>query len=255
MCNIAGYVGTKTAAPILIEMMRKQEGFNAGYYTGLATIYDGKILMDKVIGDVDVLLEKTGCADFPGTVGFIHSRSKSGGSVEWGHPFMGTGEKITYIANGTSGVFKKPFENAHKQAYTALLEKGYIIRSREENAVGRYTVMPDGACVHGSDLVCQQIACHVDEGDDSMTAIEKTMTALTGEVIGLVLNREEPDRIAFGRVNFPMFAGFAEHGTYLSSTPHAFPEDVRSIRSLNVMSSGEVYADRLIEKPFSRSAV
>lgn len=253
MCNIAGYVGSRPAAPILIEMMKKQEGFNAGYYTGLATIHEGKLLMDKVIGDVEVLLEKTDCANFPGTTGFIHSRSQSGGSVEWGHPFMGTGEKIAYIANGTAGVFKKPFEEAHKQAYTALREKGYIMRSREENAVGRYTVMPDGACVHGSDLVCQQIACYVDEGDDSMTAIEKTMTALTGEVIGLVLNREEPDRIAFGRVNFPMFAGFADHGTYLSSTPHAFPEDVRSIKSLNVMSSGEVYADRLIEKPFSKA--
>ncbi len=253
MCNIAGYVGSRPAAPILIEMMKKQEGFNAGYYTGLATIHEGKLLMDKVIGDVEVLLKETDCANFPGTTGFIHSRSKSGGSVEWGHPFMGTGEKIAYIANGTAGVFKKPFEEAHKQAYTALREKGYIMRSREENAVGRYTVMPDGACVHGSDLVCQQIACYVDEGDDSMTAIGKTMTALTGEVIGLVLNREEPDRIAFGRVNFPMFAGFADHGTYLSSTPHAFPEDVRSVKSLNVMSSGEVYADRLIEKPFSKA--
>ena len=26
MCNIAGYVGTKQAAPILLEMMKKEEG-------------------------------------------------------------------------------------------------------------------------------------------------------------------------------------------------------------------------------------
>jgi len=253
MCNIAGYVGSKQAAPILIEMMKKQEGFNAGYYTGLATIHDGKIHMDKVIGDVDILLEQTDCAGFPGTTGFIHSRSKSGGSVEWGHPFMGTGERIAYIANGTSGVFKEASAEALRQTYTDLLSKGYVMRSREEAPVGSYTVMPDGAGVHGSDLVCQSIACYVDEGDSSVSAIEKTLTKLTGEVIGLVLNREEPDRISYGRINFPMFVGFADHGAYLSSTPHAFPEDVRSYKALNVISCGEVYADRLVEKPFAKS--
>ena len=248
MCNIAGYVGTKRAAPILIEMMRRQEGFNAGYYTGLATINDGKILMDKVIGDVEVLCRDTPCESFQGNIGFIHSRSKSGGSVEWGHPFMGTGDKISYIANGTAGLFKNAYAEAHREAYTELLRDGYVMRSREEHPVGAYTVMPDGAGVHVSDLVCQQIAKHVDDGMDTMDAIEKTYTSLTGEVVGLVLNREVPDAIFFGRINFPMFVGFANHGAYLSSTPQAFPEDVKSVKVLNVMSCGAVYKNHLVER-------
>lgn len=253
MCNIAGYVGTKAAVPILIEMMRRQEGFNAGFYTGLATIHEGKLLLDKVIGNLDILLKETGCADFPGNVGFIHSRSRSGGSVEWGHPFMGAGEKIAYIANGTSGVFKKKFAQAYGQAYMSLLDRGYGMRSREEKLVGKYTAMPDGAGVHVSDIVCQQIAFYVDEGCSTTDAIDKTMTALTAEVVGLVLNREESDRISFGRVNFPMFVGFSSHGAYLSSTPHAFPNDVYSVKSLNIMSCGEVYCDRVVERPFLRN--
>ena len=40
MCNIAGYIGKKNAAPILFEMMKKQEGFGGGYYTGITT-HDG----------------------------------------------------------------------------------------------------------------------------------------------------------------------------------------------------------------------
>lgn len=252
MCNIAGYVGTKQAAPILVEMMRRQEGFNAGYYTGLATIHEGKILMDKVIGDLSVLLENTGCADFPGTTGFIHSRSRSGGGVEWGHPFVDKDGKIAYIANGTSGVFRKAFAEAHRKAYMELLRDGYVMRSREESPVGAYTVMPDGAGVHGSDIICQQITRFVNDGYCAMDALEKTLTMLTGEVVGLVLNRDEPDRISFGRINFPMFAGFADHGTYLSSTPQAFPEDVTSVKVLNVMSCGQVFADRLVEKPIAK---
>ena len=57
MCVIAGYTGKHRAAPILIEMMSKQEGFNAGYYTGLATVHGGKLHMDKVIGDLQILLD------------------------------------------------------------------------------------------------------------------------------------------------------------------------------------------------------
>lgn len=252
MCNIAGYVGTKNAAPILIEMMKKQEGFNAGYYTGMTTVHNGKLHMDKVIGDLEVLLRDTDVAGFPGTVGFIHSRSQSGGSVEWGHPFMGTGEKISYIANGTAGLFKKAFAKAHQDAYTELRTLGYEMRSREESPVGAYTVMPDGAGVHVSDLVCQQIAKYVDDGQDTQDAIENTLTRLTGEVVGLVLNRDEPDCITWARTNFPMFVGIADHGVYMSSTPHAFPEDVRSYKLLNEMSCGKVYKDRFVEKPFAK---
>ena len=43
MCIITGYVGTKQAAPILIDMVRKAEGLDGGHYTGMATIHDGVI--------------------------------------------------------------------------------------------------------------------------------------------------------------------------------------------------------------------
>ena len=39
MCNIAGYIGTKQAAPIIIEMLRKQEPWDSGFYTGIGYYY------------------------------------------------------------------------------------------------------------------------------------------------------------------------------------------------------------------------
>ena len=88
MCNIAGYIGKRQAAPILIEMMKREEGFAAGYYTGM-TVHDGsRLVSDKVIGGLDRFLAETDCAAFVGTCGFIHSRSKSGGGREWGQPFL-----------------------------------------------------------------------------------------------------------------------------------------------------------------------
>jgi hypothetical protein len=50
MCNIAGYVGIRPAAPILIEMIRRQEGLAGGYYTGRHVVN----AVRKVINDQTV---------------------------------------------------------------------------------------------------------------------------------------------------------------------------------------------------------
>ena len=62
MCNIAGYVGTRDAAPILIEMMLREEGWAGGYQTGIATIHEGKIYYAKITGDTKRLLDYTDAA-------------------------------------------------------------------------------------------------------------------------------------------------------------------------------------------------
>ena len=59
MCNIAAYVGTKQAAPIIIEMLRRQEGWDSGYYTGIATIHEGKLYMEKDACNLETLLQQT----------------------------------------------------------------------------------------------------------------------------------------------------------------------------------------------------
>ena len=87
MCTIAGYVGNRCAAPILIEMLKKEEGVDSGFYTGIATIHEGKIHYRKLVGDVKQLLEKTDAASLPGTIGFIHSRTPGNPWDFWAHPF------------------------------------------------------------------------------------------------------------------------------------------------------------------------
>ena len=102
MCNIAGYIGKKQAAPILIDMMRREEGYAGGYYTGI-TVHDGEGLhTEKCVGPLDTLLAETAAASLVGTVGFIHSRSKSGGDREWGQPFLSGDGRSSLIANGAA---------------------------------------------------------------------------------------------------------------------------------------------------------
>ena len=109
MCNIAGYVGTRPAAPILLEMMRRQEGLCGGYYSGIATIHEGKMYYAKLTGDIPRLEALTNAARLPGTVGIIHSRSNSGGGDNWSHPFVTVKNgqvRQAYVANGAAGFFE-----------------------------------------------------------------------------------------------------------------------------------------------------
>ena len=73
MCNIGGYIGSEAAAPILLDMMEKQEGLAGGYYSGIATIADGRLHFAKVVGDFAKLRRETDAERLPGTIGIAHS--------------------------------------------------------------------------------------------------------------------------------------------------------------------------------------
>ena len=55
MCNIAGYAGHRQAAPILLEILRRQEPFDGNMSTGIATIHEGRLYYAKLTGDMERL--------------------------------------------------------------------------------------------------------------------------------------------------------------------------------------------------------
>jgi len=252
MCNIAGYVGSQPAAPILIEMMRREEGWAGGYYTGLATIHEGKIHYAKCVGDLDKLLDSTDAAELPGCIGIIHSRSKSGGDAKWAHPFVSKrDDNVTaaYVANGSQGFFA-PQQRDVTPLAARLSDAGYIFDSREPFAVGNYPKLPDGSCVHMSDVMAQLIASRINEGTPSAEAMSTSFCEMPSEIVGLLLSLAEPESISWARVNMPMSVAFAPHGAYLSSTPQAFPDDAGVPTLLPALSGGRVFAGHFTAAPF-----
>lgn len=251
MCNIAGYVGERHAAPILIEMIKREEGFAGGFYTGIATLHEGQIHYRKLIGDTDRLVALTDAASLPGTVGFIHSRSKSGGDDRWAHPFVceRNGEVVSaYVANGSTGFFSACRKMADSLA-DELNADGYVMHSRGER-VGGYPTLSDGTCVHMSDLMAQLIRRHMDVGKDSISAMEAAFHEMPGEIVGLLLTLSSPESITWSRINMPMFVGFSAHGAYMASSSLAFPPDAGKEILLPPMSSGRIYADRYTVVPY-----
>lgn len=253
MCNIAGYVGTKPAAPILIDMMRKQEGLDAGFYTGIATIHEGKIYYAKLVGDLDRLLAETNAASLPGTIGIIHSRTPGNTGDSWAHPFTceKDGEvKTAFVLNGCMGCCAPTRANYIPFA-EELVADGYELKSAVPTD-GHYMTLSDGTRVHPSDVMTQLISRRILNGMNTVDAMEESYCQMPKEIVGLLLSLTEPDAISWARMNFPMHVGFAEDGAYLATAPQCFPDEVGEPTLLPIMSAGLIYKDRFTCKAFKK---
>lgn len=241
MCNIAGYSGNCTAAPILIDMIKKQEGFCGGFYTGITTFHEGKLYSAKVIGGVDRLLAETDAINFPGTTGIIHSRSNSKGDWRWGHPFISNDESLSVVLNGAIGKYNDictPDKFAKK-----LIKNGYSFSTASPES-GRglgYATLPDGSFVHFSEVVCHLTDYYKKNGNPvTHIALEKAFLDLPAEIVCLAMNENDGNAISYAKYNMPMSIARTETEVFLSSMSYAFPEDrdFLSISELPQESSG-----------------
>ena len=255
MCNIAGYTGEKDAAPILIEMLRREEGIDAGFYTGIATVHEGKIHYRKICGNLDSLLKNTDAASLPGKVGIIHSRTKSGGPDEWSHPFISRGKAggeptVAYVANGNLGIFSDRNSEYNRLA-DALIKEGYKMDSEIQFDGDDYNTLSNGNKVHMSDIMCALIAKEADLGNSPDDAMENAFCTMPEDVVGLLLSIKAEDRIFWSKISRPMTVAFASHGAYLATTTIAFPEDTENAPVvLPTLASGYVTKDSFKAKRY-----
>lgn len=246
MCNIAGYVGEKRAAPILIQMIRKQEGLDGGFYTGISTHNGAYIDYHKKKGELSTLLSETDAEALEGNMGIAHSRTPSGGDSSWSHPFVTERDgrvKLSYVANGALGLFKDRNDEYSKIA-DRLVADGFDIPCKLRLSGNAYNRLSSGENVHMSDVMCQLIYYHKQGCANTAEAMTEAFCEMPGIIVGLAIEEESPDRIFFSRINMPMFVGFDAQGAYLATSPIAFPESVKSYELLPPLSSGVVFKDR-----------
>ena len=239
MCNLSGYVGSERAAPVLIEMARKQEGFAGGFYTGIATVSDGTIHCAKVIGDLSMLLHSTDAADFPGTVGILHSRTRSGGGRDWAQPFVSSSGRLAYMSHGDVGAFRSLWNGS--DVAVELFGKGVDFTTREQSSRGDYEMaLPDGSVVHGSEVMCNLIE-DAKTGDPSQD-LSHAYSRFPAEIAGAMVHVDAPDRLFASRINKPLVAGTVRHGACLATTAMALPEPCTSRREIEPNASVSIGA-------------
>ena len=265
MCIIAGYNGTKRAAPLIIEMLRKTEGIDAGCFTGIATLHEGKIHYRKLAGNLDRLLAETDAIDLPGNIGIIHSRTPGGcGEDSWAHPFTyeKEGEVLTaFIANGINGCCNERNHTEIPPKIKELIAAGYPLKSgvtAPPNA--KHPELHDGKYLyHKTDIIAQNVSMKIfEKGLSPADAMAESYTEITGENIALMLSVTDPEAIHFVRLNFPMFIGMTEHGTCMATVPLAFFDHTKQYHLLPALSSGRIMKDgysvkKMPDPPFTVS--
>ncbi len=97
---------------------------------------------------------------------------------------------------------------------------------------------------HVSDMIAQNVSIKIfNEGMAPHIALEKSYEEFGGENMVLMLSVTTPEVIHYCRLNFPMFIGFADHGTCLATVPMAFEEHTPNYQLLPALSTGTVTKD------------
>lgn len=223
MCNIAGYIGNRQAAPILIEMLRRQEWLDGGLGTGIATIHEGKIYHAKVTGNVEDLVNQTDALLLPGTIGIIHSRP-DGKPFEYVHPFVTKNGKIAVVENGT---FCRDERSVAKRNAVAdlLWDSGVKFKSIYRYEKSSYPKMKSGDYAAYGEVFAEYVNHLKEKTGDSY---EKIMADACGEmfsdIVTVMLTTDHPENIFVTRISRPMNVMLAGGETYIATSPFGFPE-------------------------------
>ncbi|MBE5880964.1 MAG: glutamine--fructose-6-phosphate transaminase (isomerizing) [Lachnospiraceae bacterium] len=204
MCGIVGYIGTKEAAPIILDGLSKLE--YRGYDSAGMAVYDGhKINISKSVGRLKVLEELThGGETMKGCVGIGHTRWATHGapSTTNAHPHFNKKETICVVHNGI-------IENyiALRRKLTA---KGYEFVSETDTEV----------VAHLLDYYYK---------GNPLEAITKVLHRVEGSYALGVVFAEHPDQLFAVRKDSPLIVGQNTDGCYIASDVPAVLKYTRKV--------------------------
>lgn len=204
MCGIVGYVGSQSAAPILLEGLSKLEyrGYDSA---GIAVIDGNKIDVEKAKGRLAVLSEKTnGGESVHGCVGIGHTRWATHGepSDVNSHPHLSQSGRFAVVHNGI-------IEN-YISLKKKLTAKGFEFISETDT----------------------EVIAHLFEyyykGDILETMI-KVINHVEGSYALGILCADYPDQFIAVRKASPMIVGLGEGENFIASDVTAILKHTRNI--------------------------
>ncbi|MDE6640985.1 MAG: glutamine--fructose-6-phosphate transaminase (isomerizing) [Acetatifactor sp.] len=212
MCGIVGYIGSKQAAPIILDGLSKLE--YRGYDSAGIAVYDGtKIITRKAIGRLKVLENLTkGGETMPGQAGIGHTRWATHGapSDKNAHPHTNAGGTIAVVHNGI-------IEN-YISLKKMLKEKGYQFASETDTEV----------LAHLMDYYYK---------GNPLEAVTKVLRRVEGSYALGIMFADYPDEIYAARKDSPLIVGKNEDGCFIASD---VPAILKYTRNVYYMDNQEV---------------
>lgn len=193
MCGIVGYIGNRTAYPIIIKGLQRLE--YRGYDSAGIALLDEEMNLYKCKGKVRDLEQITKGQPIDGCIGMGHTRWATHGAPNDAnaHPHKSMNGKFVIIHNGI-------IENYtfHKRR---LEEKGYIFKSETDTEV----------------LANLIEEVYLENGCSAEKAVRSALNMVIGAYGLVVMCVDEPDKIIGSRVGSPLVLGVGDGEYFLAS--------------------------------------
>jgi len=208
MCGIIGYVGTRDAAPILVESLKKLE--YRGYDSAGITLLNENITTYKTIGRIKDL-EKILKDDIKGNIGIGHTRWATHGvpSTVNSHPHN-SGD-ISVVHNGIIENYLSIKEQLQKEGYKFLSETDTEVIAHLMHSK-----------LYGS-------ANNTEKTCDLFTALQQTLKELEGSYAITTVCGSEPDTMLAARKDSPLIIGIGDGEYYAASDVTAFLSHTKKV--------------------------
>ena len=257
MCGIIGYVGHKTAVPILLEGLRRLEyrGYDSA---GVAVLRGTELLVRKKKGKINEGLAVALTKDpADGDLGIGHTRWATHGppSDENSHPHLDQSGKIAVAHNGV-------IEN-YDRLRERLLKAGHTFRSATDTEVLAHLIgehykkyqnknFPAGSGKHPrkskKSSADAALAAPPQQADNNSNPLTLAVCDALREVIGTygiaVMCTEQPDTLVGARRGSPLIIGIGAGENFLASDANAIVAHTRQVVYLNDYDVATVTADR-----------
>ncbi len=216
MCGIVGYTGSRQAASLLLEGLKRLEyrGYDSA---GLALVEDGRIEVHKAPGKISALEKQLGKSLPAGRTGIAHTRWATHGAPNTvnAHPHTDCGGTLALAHNGI-------IENAGALR-TALAKRGHVFRSETDTEV--LTHLIEELHVKGGTLV---------------DAVAGALNQVQGTYGVAVISTREPDTIVAARHGSPLLVAIGSGENFVASDASAVLAHTRSVVYLDDGEIAEV---------------
>ncbi len=220
MCGIVGYVGHRAAAPLLLDGLARLEyrGYDSA---GLATLHDGRLAVEKVVGRISALQKKLEAGVPEGTLGLAHTRWATHGepSDRNAHPHTDCSGAIAVVHNG-------------------IVENASVLREWLER--------------HGHEFRSEtdtEVLAHLIE-EFLQESLPEAVTAALREVDGAygiaVIAERSPGVLVAARRGSPLLVGLGEDEHFVASDVAALLEHTREVVYLDDGEMAVARADGLV---------
>ena len=218
MCGIVGYIGPKTATPLLIEGLKRLEyrGYDSA---GIATMNGAGVETRKAKGKISMLEAVVEGSPVHGTIGIAHTRWATHGAPNEcnAHPHHDCTGTIAVVHNGI-------IEN-YGALRQMLIQQGHTFQSETD-----------------TEVLAHLIEAAMDE-DPLEDAVIDALHLVEGTYGIAVISSRDPDKIVAARKGSPLLLGLGENEFYVASDVAAILQHTRQVVYLDDGEMGVLTRD------------